>query len=76
MNKKKAVLLQHETEICTDSDVVGGDGSPDAGSDGNMGHRMARRPEHGEFEVATDVANMRNIFDTAVVLRMAMGRGA
>ena len=56
--------------------MVGGDGRPDAGGDGNMDHRMARRPEHGEFEMVTDVANMRNIFATAAVLRMAMGRGA
>ena len=74
MNQKKAVLLQHETEIDTDSDVVGGDGRPDAGGDGNMDHRMARRTEYGEFEMVTDVANMCNIFATAAVLRMAVGK--
>ena len=53
--------------------MVGGDGRPDAGGDGNMDHRMARRTEYGEFEMVTNVANMCNIFATAAVLRMAVG---
>ena len=53
--------------------MVGDDGRPDAGGDGDMDHWMARRTEYGEFEMVTNVADMCNIFATAAVLRMAVG---